>query len=168
MWDPRRLTSLWDFKACYRDSFTLFLLTLALPTAWAASVWISWCNERGPLVHIHTPEWHLKINEDGLSFIRCLLSSLKMSTNDLSLWHNWRILKGGYLRIVTCCINLSISAGKAVPARRFVATLISLHKIERTRQPRRVPSHPSIVPRHTRHTSYHRNFPACQQAIHLS
>jgi hypothetical protein len=23
MWEPRRLTTLWDFTACYRDSFTL-------------------------------------------------------------------------------------------------------------------------------------------------
>jgi hypothetical protein len=25
MWEPRRLTTLWAFTACYRDSFTLFL-----------------------------------------------------------------------------------------------------------------------------------------------
>jgi hypothetical protein len=24
MWEPRRLTTLWAFKACYRDSFTFF------------------------------------------------------------------------------------------------------------------------------------------------
>jgi hypothetical protein len=23
MWKPRRLTTLWDFRACYRDSFTV-------------------------------------------------------------------------------------------------------------------------------------------------
>jgi hypothetical protein len=27
MWEPRRLTTLWAFTACYRDSFTLFYLT---------------------------------------------------------------------------------------------------------------------------------------------
>jgi hypothetical protein len=27
MWKPRRLTTLWAFTACYRDSFTLFLHT---------------------------------------------------------------------------------------------------------------------------------------------
>jgi hypothetical protein len=26
MWKPRRLTILWAFKACYKDSFTYFLL----------------------------------------------------------------------------------------------------------------------------------------------
>jgi hypothetical protein len=26
MWEPRRLTTLWDFMACYRDSFTFLLL----------------------------------------------------------------------------------------------------------------------------------------------
>jgi hypothetical protein len=25
MWEPRRLTTLWDFMACYRDSFALIL-----------------------------------------------------------------------------------------------------------------------------------------------
>jgi hypothetical protein len=24
MWDPQRLTTLWAFTACYRDSFTFF------------------------------------------------------------------------------------------------------------------------------------------------
>jgi hypothetical protein len=27
MWEPRRLTTLWAFTACYRDSFTFFNLT---------------------------------------------------------------------------------------------------------------------------------------------
>jgi hypothetical protein len=31
MWEPRRLTNLWAFAACYRDSFTFFYL---LPTHW--------------------------------------------------------------------------------------------------------------------------------------
>jgi hypothetical protein len=26
MWEPRRLTTLWAFKACYRDSFTFYSL----------------------------------------------------------------------------------------------------------------------------------------------
>jgi hypothetical protein len=26
MWEPRRLTTLWAFTACYRDSFTFFFL----------------------------------------------------------------------------------------------------------------------------------------------
>jgi hypothetical protein len=26
MWDPQRLTTLWAFTACYRDSFTYFYL----------------------------------------------------------------------------------------------------------------------------------------------
>jgi hypothetical protein len=25
MWEPRRLTTLWAFMACYRDSFTIFI-----------------------------------------------------------------------------------------------------------------------------------------------
>jgi hypothetical protein len=25
MWEPRRLTILWAFMACYRDSFTIYL-----------------------------------------------------------------------------------------------------------------------------------------------
>jgi hypothetical protein len=25
MWDPRRVTTLWVFTACYRDSFTFFI-----------------------------------------------------------------------------------------------------------------------------------------------
>jgi hypothetical protein len=25
MWEPRRFTALWGFKACYRDSFTFYL-----------------------------------------------------------------------------------------------------------------------------------------------
>jgi hypothetical protein len=28
MWEPRRLTTLWAFKACYRDSFTFYLYFL--------------------------------------------------------------------------------------------------------------------------------------------
>jgi hypothetical protein len=28
MWDPQRLTTLWAFTACYRDSFTFFFLFL--------------------------------------------------------------------------------------------------------------------------------------------
>jgi hypothetical protein len=28
MWEPRRLTALWAFTACYRDSFTFFCSTL--------------------------------------------------------------------------------------------------------------------------------------------
>jgi hypothetical protein len=28
MWEPRRLTTLWAFTACYRDSFTLFIITI--------------------------------------------------------------------------------------------------------------------------------------------
>jgi hypothetical protein len=27
MWEPRRLTTLWAFMACYRDSFTFFTYT---------------------------------------------------------------------------------------------------------------------------------------------
>jgi hypothetical protein len=30
MWKPRCLTTLWDFTACYRDSFTFFILRLLL------------------------------------------------------------------------------------------------------------------------------------------
>jgi hypothetical protein len=26
MWEPRRLTTLWAFAACYRDSFTFFTI----------------------------------------------------------------------------------------------------------------------------------------------
>jgi hypothetical protein len=29
MWEPRRLTTLWAFTACYRDSFTLYLSIIA-------------------------------------------------------------------------------------------------------------------------------------------
>jgi hypothetical protein len=36
MWEPRRLTTLWAFTACYRDSFTFFALSsnisLSLPS----------------------------------------------------------------------------------------------------------------------------------------
>jgi hypothetical protein len=28
MWEPRRLTTLWAFTACYKDNFTFFLITL--------------------------------------------------------------------------------------------------------------------------------------------
>jgi hypothetical protein len=28
MWEPRRLTTLWAFTACYRDSFTFFTVSL--------------------------------------------------------------------------------------------------------------------------------------------
>jgi hypothetical protein len=28
MWEPRRLTTLWAFTACYRDSFTFLLVEL--------------------------------------------------------------------------------------------------------------------------------------------
>jgi hypothetical protein len=34
MWEPRPLTPLWAFTACYRDSFTYFLLYLG----WAVIV----------------------------------------------------------------------------------------------------------------------------------
>jgi hypothetical protein len=27
MWEPRRLTTLWAFTACYKDSFTSYLFT---------------------------------------------------------------------------------------------------------------------------------------------
>jgi hypothetical protein len=27
MWEPRRLTTLWSFSACYRDSFNFFFST---------------------------------------------------------------------------------------------------------------------------------------------
>jgi hypothetical protein len=27
MWEPRRLTTLWAFMACFRDSFTFFMMT---------------------------------------------------------------------------------------------------------------------------------------------
>jgi hypothetical protein len=30
MWDPQRLRTLWAFTACYRDSFTYFLRTVAV------------------------------------------------------------------------------------------------------------------------------------------
>jgi hypothetical protein len=30
MWEPRRLTTLWAFMACYRDSFTFTLLQLII------------------------------------------------------------------------------------------------------------------------------------------
>jgi hypothetical protein len=30
MWEPRRVTTLWAFTACYRDSFTFLLFTLIL------------------------------------------------------------------------------------------------------------------------------------------
>jgi hypothetical protein len=30
MWEPRRLTTLWPFTACYRDSFTFFYLLLKI------------------------------------------------------------------------------------------------------------------------------------------
>jgi hypothetical protein len=29
MWEPRRLTALWAFMACYRDRFTFFHITIA-------------------------------------------------------------------------------------------------------------------------------------------
>jgi hypothetical protein len=29
MWEPRRLTTLWASKACYRDSFTFFFIQIA-------------------------------------------------------------------------------------------------------------------------------------------
>jgi hypothetical protein len=39
MWEPRRLTTLWDFTACYRDSFTIlpFLPLLIISSAGPSS-----------------------------------------------------------------------------------------------------------------------------------
>jgi hypothetical protein len=34
MWEPKRLTTLWAFMACYRDSFTFSYMRLAF---WAAA-----------------------------------------------------------------------------------------------------------------------------------
>jgi hypothetical protein len=37
MWDPRRLTTLWAFMACYRDSFIFFYLFLLTEKEWKLS-----------------------------------------------------------------------------------------------------------------------------------
>jgi hypothetical protein len=43
MWEPRRLTTLWTFTACYRDSFTfvftLFFVILLAVCTFAISKW---------------------------------------------------------------------------------------------------------------------------------
>jgi hypothetical protein len=31
MWEPQRLATLWASMACYRDTFTFYLITLILP-----------------------------------------------------------------------------------------------------------------------------------------
>jgi hypothetical protein len=33
LWEPRRLTTLWAFTACYRDSFTIFIFKLKIKLA---------------------------------------------------------------------------------------------------------------------------------------
>jgi hypothetical protein len=44
MWEPRPLTPLWAFTACYRDSFTLLLLSYHLYIVTYFGVWICWSN----------------------------------------------------------------------------------------------------------------------------
>jgi hypothetical protein len=41
MWDPQRLTTLWAFTACYRDSFTFTYLT-----GWGGMDWIDLVQDR--------------------------------------------------------------------------------------------------------------------------
>ena len=53
---------------------------------------------------------------------------------------------------------------KAVIVCSFLAALIFLHKIER----KKLSQHPSILPRHSQHTSYHRNVHALEGTIYHS
>jgi hypothetical protein len=45
MWEPRPLTPLWAFTACYRDSFT-FYLRLVLPSSFILCTFYSWVGMR--------------------------------------------------------------------------------------------------------------------------
>jgi hypothetical protein len=37
MWEPRRLTTLWAFTACYRDSFAFLSASQEVPVFWIQS-----------------------------------------------------------------------------------------------------------------------------------
>jgi hypothetical protein len=47
MWEPQPLTPLWAFTACYRDSFTFFLLLLL--KGFSYTVGLKYCDE--PVIH---------------------------------------------------------------------------------------------------------------------
>jgi hypothetical protein len=46
IWVPRRLTTLWAFKACYRDSFTFYLYLDILVLLRTRENKLSLCGER--------------------------------------------------------------------------------------------------------------------------
>jgi hypothetical protein len=70
MWDPQRLTTLWAFTACYRDSFTYFtLLTSAGNEEYPGHVSTTWNDE--PVAQMRgliRNDRRLTIREEGFSY----------------------------------------------------------------------------------------------------
>jgi hypothetical protein len=77
MWEPRRLTILWAFTACYRDNFTLFWIL-----RWSAKIdfYVIWCHFlcRGSSVGIATK---YELDSPGLGSLHgnkvCLFHSVQ-------------------------------------------------------------------------------------------
>jgi hypothetical protein len=110
MWEPRRLTTLWDFTACYRDSFTLkknfmvirvehvpyFILTSL--TAWESSGVLSsrlfWYNTESFLIGSETYECICNHSPYCGTMDHCTRSyKLKINASRgirISIWDNLR------------------------------------------------------------------------------
>jgi hypothetical protein len=62
MWEPRHLTTLWAFRACYRDSFTSYLREIGwggmdwIDLAWDRDSWRALENSNEPLGSIKCRE----------------------------------------------------------------------------------------------------------------
>jgi hypothetical protein len=57
MWEPRRLTTLWAFTACYRDSFTFYLSPKIRSVNLTADKLIGWQGHRAQL-NYHSGSWY--------------------------------------------------------------------------------------------------------------
>jgi hypothetical protein len=80
MWDPQRLTTLWAFTACYRDSITFFFYTLILYTYYYYYYYYSTYLQSEPFLSITFTLIKLKLlitfvhTPNVLCYVRVVLS----------------------------------------------------------------------------------------------
>jgi hypothetical protein len=99
MWDPQRLTTLWAFMACYRDSFTFtftFTFTLSLRWIWLL-ILIKLCFQQ--------------LGQVESNVILFILSYVILLT---FLPHKWLLRKISNLGLLSGCIDSFLSM--ALPA----------------------------------------------------
>jgi hypothetical protein len=100
MWEPRRLTTLWAFTACYRNSFTLFFFTIS-PHLQPSTVYLQPLTWWLPHFSLTTRKWGLQ--RRPLLVIKCVWEVWNRIVTGLSIVP-FRELR----RIVRSCGNVTV------------------------------------------------------------